>query len=143
VPEFVKGIYEIVNRLEELFPGRPFTPDGHLVGSIGEVMAAHRYGLGLLRCSAQCHDAIAPDGRKVQIKATQGKSVALRHEPEHLIVLRLDRTGGLAEIYNGPGVLPWSQAGKKQSNGQRSISLSRLQSLMKEVSADDKVPAVG
>lgn len=140
VTALVQEIYEIVNRLEQLFPGRPFTPDGHLVGSIGEVMAAHRYGLELLCCSAECHDALAPDGRKVQIKATQGKSVALRHEPEHLIVLRLHRTGEMSEIYNGPGVLPWSQSGKKQSNGQRSISLSRLQTLMRDVSKTDQVP---
>jgi len=124
VPQLVQGIYDIVNRLEELFPGRPFTPDGHLVGSIGEVMAAHRYGLELLCCSAECHDAIAPDGRKVQIKATQGKAVALRHEPEHLIVLKLHRNGEMSEIYNGPGDLPWSQSGGKQSNDQRKSPFS-------------------
>ncbi|MCY4128253.1 MAG: hypothetical protein OXG15_03295 [Gammaproteobacteria bacterium] len=45
-------LYRIVNRLEELFPGRKFTPDGHLVGSIGEALAAYMFGLELLPASA-------------------------------------------------------------------------------------------
>jgi len=40
VPDLVGRLYEIVSELEALFPGRHFTPDGHLVGSLGEVMAA-------------------------------------------------------------------------------------------------------
>ncbi len=40
IPSLVQELYSIVDRLEELFPGRRFTPDGHLVGSIGEVLAA-------------------------------------------------------------------------------------------------------
>ncbi len=48
VPRLVGRLYDIVDRLEELFPGRKFTPDGHLVGSIGEVIAANLYGWELL-----------------------------------------------------------------------------------------------
>jgi hypothetical protein len=40
LPEPVADIYRAVVRLEELYPGWKFTPDGHLVGSIGEVIAA-------------------------------------------------------------------------------------------------------
>ena len=129
-----------MNRLEGLFPGRPFTPDGHLVGSIGEVMAAHRYGLTLLSCSSECHDAIASDGIKVQIKATQGRSVGLRHEPDHLIVLKLGKNGQLTEAYNGPGKLPWDMSGKLQKNGQRSISLASLGVLMQGIPDTLRIP---
>ncbi len=48
VPRLIGCLYDIVDRLEELFPGRKFTPDGHLVGSIGEVIAANLYGLELV-----------------------------------------------------------------------------------------------
>ena len=99
-------LYHIVNRLEELFPGRRFTPDGHLVGSIGEALASYMFDLQLLRASEPEHDAIAADGRtKVQIKLTQGKSIALRSEPEHLIVLRLDSDLVIEVAYNGPGAI--------------------------------------
>jgi len=40
IPELVERLYAIVRRLEEKYPGRRFTPDGHLVGSLGEVIAA-------------------------------------------------------------------------------------------------------
>ena len=85
VPDLAGRLYEIVVR--SAVPGRYFTPDGHLVGSLGEVMAAHDYGLELLPASAERHDARTQDGRLVQIKATQGSRVSLRSQPDHLIVL--------------------------------------------------------
>lgn len=70
VPELVRRLYALVAELEEHFPGRPFTLDGHLVGSIGEVIAAHQYELTLLPCSAESHDAVTSASLRVQIKAT-------------------------------------------------------------------------
>ena len=34
----VKQLYITVNELEVMFPGRHFTPDGHMVGSLGECL---------------------------------------------------------------------------------------------------------
>jgi hypothetical protein len=133
VPRLVERLYEVVAELERLFLGRHFTPDGHLVGSIGEVLAASRYGLELLPSSTQSHDARTSNGTLVQIKATQGRSVGLRGEPQHLIVLHLTTRGSVTEVYNGPGALAWSAAGKRQSNGQRPITLHKLRLLMKQV----------
>jgi hypothetical protein len=39
LPEPVSAIYRAVQQLEALYP-RKFMPDGHLAGSIGEVVAA-------------------------------------------------------------------------------------------------------
>lgn len=41
LPRIIEELYGLVRELEEMFPGRHFTPDGHLVGSIGECLAAH------------------------------------------------------------------------------------------------------
>ncbi len=133
IPELVRELYRIVSRLEQAFPGREFTPDGHLVGSLGEVLAAHRYGLELLPASTPEHDARALDGRLVQIKATQTRQVALRAEPQHLIVLALRPDGTTTEIYNGPGSEPWTIAGPMQRNGQRVVSFSKLTGLMESL----------
>ena len=133
IPQLVQRLYEVVAELESLFPGRKFTPDGHLVGSIGEVIAAHRYSLELLTASAERHDARTADGRLVQIKATQRRSVGLRNEPEHLLVLKLLPDGSAEEVFNGPGGIAWENAGKMQKNGQRAISLTKLSGLMKSV----------
>lgn len=41
LPKLLSDLYVIVAKLEALAPGRKFTPDGHLVGSIGEAVAAY------------------------------------------------------------------------------------------------------
>lgn len=135
----IKEIYIITNELEELFPGRHFTPDGHMVGSIGEVLVASRYGLKLLPSSAKTHDAIDKDGRFIQIKATQTNRVSISSEPDFLVVIKIDLDGTYNEIYNGRGSLVWQWAGKMQKNGQRSISISKLMELMKSVPESDKI----
>lgn len=140
VPGLVGQLYELVAQLEGLFPGRRFTPDGHLIGSIGEVIAAHRYGLELLPHSAQGHDARSASGTLVEIKATQGSSVALRERPNHLIVLHISKFGESSEIYNGPGAPVWEAAGAMQRNGQRPISLSKLRKLMAGVPEALRLP---
>jgi hypothetical protein len=135
----VKRLYDLVAELERSFPGRPFTPDGHLVGSLGEVLASHYYGLELLPCSTECHDAQTKDGLLVQVKATQGDRVALRAQPDHLLVIQLQKDGTIVEIYNGPGSIAWSHVGKQQKNGQSPIGISALRRLMNDVPADQRL----
>ena len=140
LPGLIGGLYQIVDELELMFPGRHFTPDGHLIGSLGECLAAYHYGLELLPASTPGTDAVK-DGRKVEIKVTQGTRVALRSEPEHLLVLRLNRAGGFVEVYNGPGSLVWKEleGRTRPSNGQYQISLGRLTEIMEHVAASDRL----
>lgn len=140
VPDIVQRLYALVGELESHFPGRKFTPDGHLVGSLGEVLAAYYYDLELLAASTEKHDAQSKDGRFVQVKATQAKSVALRSKPQHLLVLALLRNGTVDEVYNGPGMLAWSRIGPPQRNGQFPISLATLRKLMAEVPESARLP---
>lgn len=107
--DLIKQLYSTVSELESMFPGRHFTPDGHMVGSIGECLVADAYGLDLKRASNKGFDAIVPDGKKVEIKATQSKSVAFRSEPEHTIIIKKFPDGTFEDIYNGPGSLIWQQ----------------------------------
>ena len=81
VPLLIRRLYEIVDQLEGLFPGRSFTPDGHLVGSIGESLAAYMFDLDLMVSSKAGFDARTVDGFSVEIKATPtsvGRSVCSR-----------------------------------------------------------------
>jgi len=139
IPALVKELYALVGRLEGHFPDRKFTPDGHLVGSIGEVLAAYHYDLDLFTASTAAHDARCPAGRDVQVKATQGKAVGLRCEPQHLLVLKLERDGSFSEVFNGPGSVAWTEAGRMQKNGQRPISVSKLTRLMRLVPEKDRL----
>jgi len=72
IPELIHKLYKIVGELEAHFPGRKFTPDGHLVGSIGEVLVAHKYELKLLPNSAEKHDAVDKDGSIEEIYFDKG-----------------------------------------------------------------------
>lgn len=142
VAQHLDQLYNASNGLERLFPGRKFTLDGHLVGSIGEVVAAYIFDLGLKPASTLAHDATSPDGKNVKIKLTQGDRVAIRHEPEHLIVLHRPKGGPMRIVFNGPGGLARAAAGKMHKNGQRPISLSRLRQLAEEVPASKRLPEV-
>ncbi len=110
-----------------------------MVGSIGEVLAAYLYNLDLLDNSTEKHDAKTKTDKLVQIKATQGKRVSIRSQPDYLIVLKLSRDGSADEVYNGPGAPAWDNAGKMQKNGQRPITLSRLSKLMVSIQSKDKI----
>lgn len=143
VGALLRDLYQVVNRLERLFPGRKFTPDGHLVGSIGEALAAYMFDLNLLPASAPGHDATTADGRTlVQIKLTQGKSIALRSEPQHLVVLRLDSDLAVEVVYNGSGATVWRNTGNLLSNGTRMISVSKLRKIDSDVSDMKRLPLV-
>jgi len=140
VIQYLDALYQASEGLEEQFPGRRFTLDGHLIGSVGEVVAAYIFDLELNAASTRAHDAITHDGKMVEIKLTQGRSIAIRHEPEHLIALHRARGAPLSIVYNGPGSVVWESAGRIQTNGQRSISLALLRNLDQQVRVSDRLP---
>lgn len=142
IAKTIRDLYAITAELESSYPGRHFTPDGHLVGSIGEVYAAERYGLELFPPSTKTHDGITPDKRLVQVKTTQRGSVGLSEEPLFLIVLKIDKGGRIDEVYNGPGKPVWElfKNRKRPKNGQYQVSLARLRELNADVEPSDRIP---
>ncbi|RUV37574.1 hypothetical protein EOB49_11195 [Mesorhizobium sp. M7A.F.Ca.MR.148.00.0.0] len=134
LPEPVAAIYRAVELLEACYPGRKFTPDGHLVGSIGEVVAAEALGLTLYPGSHPGHDAFDTDG-DVQIKMTGAKSISLYDTCNRLVVLRVVSPEFAEIVYDGPGEPAWEAAGPVQKNGQRVIRLSKLLAIAKMTAA--------
>ncbi|OLS47310.1 DUF6998 domain-containing protein [Rhodovulum sulfidophilum] len=126
---FLDQLYEATDSLEDLFPGRKFTLDGHLVGSVGEVVASYMFGLNLNPASTKGHDAVSPSGQLVEIKLTQRERIALRHQPEHLLVLHRPKGSEISVVFNGPGAVAWESAGAMQKNGQRCIGIRKLAEL--------------
>ncbi|MBA3981389.1 MAG: hypothetical protein C0462_12390 [Alcanivorax sp.] len=138
----IKQLYATVHELENMFPGRHFTPDGHMVGSLGECLVADAYNLKLETASNKGYDAVTKTGLEVEIKATQSNSVAFRSPPQHTIVIKILPDGTFEEIYNGPGSLVWQQFEGKRlpSNGQFQVSLNKLRQLNQTVAQADRVP---
>ena len=107
IKKLVPQLFAITAQLEAAAPGRKFTHDGHIIGSIGEVLAASNYGLPLATASTEGVDATAPDGREVEIKATCrecNQVVCLRScKPGlHLLVIWLHRDGSHETVFNCP-----------------------------------------
>ncbi|WP_070638255.1 hypothetical protein [Olsenella sp. HMSC062G07] len=144
--EIIRRLYGIVGELEHDYHDqhRHFTLDGHLIGSTGEVYAAERYGIDLFVSSTPRHDGTSPDGRLVQVKATQRGSVALNENPDFLIVLKIDGDGEISEVYNGPSQSVWNlfENRARPKNGQYQVSLSKLKALNKAVDERDRIPAL-
>ena len=138
----IKELYRITNELETEYPGRKFTIDGHLVGSIGEVIVAENYGLELLPNSTETHDAEAKDGKLVQIKATQRDVVLLGEEPEYLLVLYLANTGAVFEVYNGPGKLAWDSVENRDKRGYKHLRINKLMEIDSLVKNEERIPQV-
>lgn len=142
IQHLIQELYQITSELAKLYPDRHFTPDGHMIGSIGEVLAAETYGIELFTASAPVHDGTAPDGRLAQIKATQVDSVGISECPDYPIALKVFRDGSFEEVYNGPGAPTWNATGKVQKTSQRHITLSRLRALNELVTEGERIPRI-
>jgi hypothetical protein len=109
---------------------------------IGLSLAHKLYGLALLPASDP-HEATAPDGRLVQVRAARGLhddlQIRLHFAPEWLLVLAHGEND-VAEVYNGPGGPAWDAAEPMQQEEHRAISLARLRDLMPEVPGSDRLP---
>lgn len=131
ISSLIRTVFNATDRLTEL-TGRPFSPDGHFVGSLGEVLATIELGLELAPPSTEGYDAVDAEGRLVEIKATTRNAVALSAsgtKAERLVVVRIDSVGDPTIVYDGPATPAWEAAGRPQKNGQRRISLSKLAGL--------------
>lgn len=142
--QLVDQLFQITAELSEM-TGRPFTPDGHLVGSLGEVIAANAYGLLLEPPSTRGFDA-SKDGRRIEIKATFGNRVAFRRQEaddafHHCLVLKLSPDSRFKEVFNGPAqrILDAIALRRLPSNGQIQVSLAQLKMLNMEVIASDRL----
>ena len=141
IKDKVQRLIELVNELERDFPSRHFTLDGHLVGSIGEVMASYYYGIELYAASTVTHDGEVA-GKKIQIKITQKEDIVISHEPDYLIALYLNKNGNVYEIYNGPGDVPWNSASKRDSHNNRHMRVNKLMELDQQVEPTKRIKAI-
>ena len=142
IREKVQAMIQTVVELEEAFPGRHFTLDGHLVGSIGEVLAAYYYGIDLYEASEPVHDGEDKTGRKVQIKITQQDNIVISGKPDYLLVLYLTKTGDVYEVYNGPGEEPWEMYPNEDKHNNRHMLVNKLMELDAKVATKDRIKVV-
>ena len=115
-----------------------FKPDGKMVGDIGELFAAHRYGLEVFEPNRHTYDGQTEDGRYVQVRTTQdekgGTYRSKKAAPDNLLVLLLRSDGTFGELYNGPGEQVWSAA-----NNSSQIAAGKLTDLHRRVLSNERI----
>src|ERR1700733_7776569 len=105
MPVLISELQNITARLSALFPER-FTPDGHVLGSFGEVVASWLFDLVLDENPiTKGYNAATKSGETVQIKLTGGDRISIAADveppPAHLIVLTLQSQSGFNVAFNG------------------------------------------
>ncbi len=80
ISENIRAIFEATVSLHGAFSKKRFTIDGRLVGDIGEVLVELDYDLILFDKQMKDYDAVTPDNRMVQIKATFKNSLTFKNK---------------------------------------------------------------
>ena len=99
----LKELIQIAEDLETKYSNykRKFTLDGHLFGSTGEVYAAKKFDLTLLKSSYKGHDAKDKNGNLVQIKVTQKTSVgSLNPQKQNLVINFIIHVGFVINFFS-------------------------------------------
>ena len=135
---YIRQIYGAVNGLREIFPERKFTPDGRMVGDIGEVIGQYYYGIQLHKSATQKGSDGIYKGRLVQIKCTQKDETYIKSDHDLFLVIKIFPDGSWEEVYNGDGKRVWNEF-KTSKKYDPIISLKRLKELNKQVKQEDKI----
>lgn len=144
VAEAIAQLRAVVEKLQLAFPQKRFTLDGRLVGDLGEVLVAGAYDLTLADGIQKHHDAIASDGRRVQIKTTMHNSLTFPgdHVPDYYLGIKIHPDGTFDEVFNGPGLIAWQaiRNWKTSKYNLHSISNNALRALSATVKPEDRIP---
>lgn len=144
IPDAVRQLLGIVEKLCVSYPKKKFTLDGRLVGDIGEVLVEDAYDLELFEDLKKHHDAECSDGRLVQIKATMKKSLTFPadHIPNYYLGVQIHSDGSFDEVFNGPGAIAWEAVKGRAApkTNLHSVQISALKKLQAKVVAGDKIP---
>lgn len=135
--EIYRSMVKEVEELEMMFPDRHFTLDGHLVGSMGEAIAANRYGIELKKASYADFDGTIYR-HPVQIKIVQQDNVTIHFSGDevpfeaYLLVLYMNKNGYFYEVYNGSLSVVWDSIEQSDRRGNKHIVISKLMELQSE-----------
>jgi len=144
IPDAVREMLSIVEKLCAAYPKKKFTLDGRLVGDIGEVLVEDAYDVDLFADMKKHHDGECSDGRLVQIKATMKKALTFPadHVPNYYLGVQVHSDGTFTEIFNGPGAVAWEAVKDRAApkTNLYSVQLSTLKCLQAKVAASDKIP---
>jgi hypothetical protein len=123
-------LFSAQNALRALAPEFKWAGMGNLLGDYGEYVSIRHYGLTKAPPGANGYDAITPDGKKVQIKASHAANmIGFRGEADLLLVIKVDVDGSWKEIYYGSFQTVSEQSGHSKRDNKQTISITKLMKL--------------
>ncbi len=133
----ILDLYSSVSKLQAAFPDRLFTPDGRMVGDIGEAIASLKFKVILDKTSKKHWDGhrigLSGEKREVQVKATQRDETYLKKPPHDgdLVVIKINHDGTYDCFYDGPIGKVWDflKDKKLDNTGAKTIKLNKLKTL--------------
>lgn len=137
----IAAIYTIANELGSEFGIDTCTPDGHLLGAIGQIAAKIAFGLQFGSEKDEHNCSISHNGKKtnIQVRSTSRGSIALRAEPEYLVALEISPCGSIMLLFNGPGRYVWEIV-NGQKNLQKYASRNQLIQAQSRAGMNDNLP---
>ncbi|MGX4803988.1 DUF6998 domain-containing protein [Bradyrhizobium guangdongense] len=134
--EAMKGVlaslFASQRTLKSLAPQFKWAGLGNLLGDYGEFIATEAYGLQQAPRGANGYDAVALDGKKVQVKANFAASqIGFRGEADMLLCLKIDLTGDWTEVYYGDFALVRNVARYSARDNKHMVPISALQKIAK------------
>lgn len=147
----IKQLLEITKQLRAQY-GRNFTLDGRLVGDIGEILAAEKYGIELFPENTAVYDGFEKaTGRKVQIKASFKNYSYFPYcpskLPDYFLSFNILENGEIEELYNGPGYFVFEHYIKLKNlkhykESYYTLSKGRLKDLNSQVPNEEKIKII-
>jgi hypothetical protein len=144
IPDAIRQMLEIVERLHKTYPKKKFTLDGRLVGDLGEILVEDVYDVKLFDDQKKHHDGSTSDGRHVQIKATMKDALTfpVDHTPAYYLGIQIHQDGTFTEVFNGPGYIAQEavKSRKPTKTNLHSVTIAVLKKLNKKVNTSERIP---
>ncbi len=144
--ERIAELFKLTNSLNGRFKNKKFTPDGRLVGDIGEIIAEMFYGIKLHEKQRHTHDGECPEGRCVQVKISFQDQLTFSKKPDYYLGFKMEENGDFKEIFNGPGDIIYEKYLPKRKGVKEGklirIPMKDLALLQNSVSEKDKLTRI-
>ena len=145
----IREMFEAQRGLQRVFPKRLFTPDGRMIGDIGEAIAEIDFQVTVDPKSRKHWDGRREDGCSgcpdVQVRATQKDETYVKESPDDgcLLVFRIFPDGSWECCYNGSTARVWRSLASRKADGTNAkfIKLDELRKLNKLVKDGERVAA--
>jgi hypothetical protein len=143
----IRKMFEAQKELQGAFPKRLFTPDGRMIGDIGQAIAELTYQVTVDARSRKDWDGkreeVCAGCPEVQVRATQTDNTYVKEPPDdgRLLVFKIFRDGSWECCYNGDARSVWVSLEKRQANkaGEKTIKVDALRTLNKAVEDCERI----